>query len=286
MRFKRIYVNLSFLQRFEQTNPRENVMKKPATWLGVVAAIFVIGAGSAFSADNRIDAIKSRGELRVCHAEALPWGAKDPKTGNWVGTDIEAANHLAGIMGVTYVPVDSQWGTLIPSLETDKCDIVMSPMFRTAERAMRVLFSNPSGYETQGTAVHMDSDAQNHSDLDKDGMIIAVGSGTADEAFANRFFKMATVKPLVSDKLSTYFLEVASKRADAVLTDSSSLRNFIKANPGMNLRIVDDAPLNSQGYAYAVLPGEYHFVNFINVWLETIEQQGLKDQWYEMITAE
>ena len=261
-------------------------MKKIAIKLGLIFSLFTLGVGSAFSADDQISVIKDRGELLVCHAEALPWGAKDPKTGNWVGTDIEAARHLAGIMGVEYVPVDSQWGTLIPSLETGKCDIVMSPMFRTAERAMRVLFSNPSGYETQGTAVHMDSDAQSHKDLDKEGMIIAVGSGTADEAFAMRFFKMAEVKPLVSDKLSTYFLEVASKRADAVLTDSSSLRNFIKQNPGMNLRIVDDAPLNPQGYAYAVLPGQYHFVNFINVWLETIEQQGLKDKWYEMVTAE
>ncbi len=261
-------------------------MKKLSIWLSFVLGLSILGLGSVFAADDRISVIKDRGELLVCHAEALPWGAKDPKTNEWVGTDIEAAKHLAGIMGVEYKPVDSQWGTLIPSLETDKCDIVMSPMFRTAERAMRVLFSNPSGYETQGTAVHMDSDAQSHSELDKEGMIIAVGSGTADEAFANRFFKKATVKPLVSDKLSTYFLEVASKRADAVLTDSSSLRNFIKQNPGMNLRIMDDAPLNPQGYAYAVLPGEYHFVNFINVWLETIEQQGLKDQWYEMITAE
>ena len=251
-----------------------------------VFTLITLGAASVYAQDGRIDAIKERGEIQVCHAEALPWGAKDPKTGEWVGTDIEAAKHLAGIMGVEYKPVDSQWGTLIPSLETGKCDIVMSPMFRTAERAMRVLFSNPSGYETQGTAVHMDSDAQSHKDLDKDGMIIAVGSGTADEAFANRFFKMASVKPLVSDKLSTYFLEVASKRADAVLTDSSSLRNFIKQNPGMNLRIIDDAPLNPQGYAYAVQPGEYHFINFINVWLETIEQQGLKDQWYKMVTAE
>ncbi len=261
-------------------------MKKLSIWLSFVLGLSIVGLSPVFADDDRISVIKDRGELLVCHAEALPWGAKDPKTNEWVGTDIEAARHLAGIMGVEYKPVDSQWGTLIPSLETDKCDIVMSPMFRTAERAMRVLFSNPSGYETQGTAVHMDSDAQSHSDLDKEGMIIAVGSGTADEAFANRFFKEATVKPLVSDKLSTYFLEVASKRADAVLTDSSSLRNFIKQNPGMNLRIIDDAPLNPQGYAYAVLPGEYHFVNFINVWLETIEQQGLKDQWYAMITAE
>ncbi len=258
-------------------------MKKFAILFSVLA--FALTTGTAFSADDKITAIKDSGQLRVCHAEALPWGAKDPKTNEWVGTDIEAAKHLAGIMGVEYVPVDSQWGTLIPSLETDKCDIVMSPMFRTAERAMRVLFSNPSGYETQGTAVHQDSDAQTHADLDKEGMIIAVGSGTADEAFANRFFKSAEVKPLVSDKLSTYFLEVASKRADAILTDSSSLRNFIAANPEMNLRIIDDAPLNPQGYAYAVLPGEYHFVNFINVWLETISQQGLTDQWYEMVTS-
>ena len=261
-------------------------MRKFTLSLSALFALFLIGSGTVYSADDRISVIKDRGSILVCHAEALPWGAKDPMTGEWVGTDIEAARHLAGIMGVEYEPVDSQWGTLIPSLETGKCDIVMSPMFRTAERAMRVLFSNPSGYETQGTAVHMDSDAQTHKDLDKEGMVIAVGSGTADEAFANRFFKQAEVKPLVSDKLSTYFLEVASKRADAVLTDSSSLRNFIKQNPGMNLRIIDDAPLNPQGYAYAVLPGEYHFVNFINVWLETIEQQGLTDQWYEMITAE
>ena len=261
-------------------------MKKLLTWLAAVTCMLAFVSGTAYSADDGIDVIKERGQLLVCHAEALPWGAKDPKTGDWVGTDIEAAKHLAGIMGVEYTAVDSQWGTLIPSLETGKCDIVMSPMFRTAERAMRVLFSNSSGYETQGTAVHMDSDAQSHQDLDKDGMIIAVGSGTADEAFANRYFKHAEVKALVSDKLSTYFLEVASRRADAVLTDSSSLRNFIKQNPGMNLRLIDDAPLNSQGYAYAVLPGQYHFINFINVWLETIEQQGLKDQWYEMITQE
>ena len=260
--------------------------KKLVLQIGLISGLLAFGANSALAADDQISVIKDRGELLVCHAEALPWGAKDPKTGDWVGTDIEAAKHLAGVMGVDYKPVDSQWGTLIPSLETGKCDIVMSPMFRTAERAMRILFSNPSGYETQGTAVHMDSDAQSHKELDQEGNIIAVGSGTADEAFAMRYFKKATVKPLVSDKLSTYFLEVASKRADAVLTDSSSLRNFIKQNPGMNLRLVDDAPLNPQGYAYAVLPGQYHFVNFINVWLETIEQQGLKNQWYEMVTAE
>ena len=234
-----------------------------------------------YSADNRIQQIKDNGVLRICHAEALPWGAKDPKTGKWIGTDIEAAKHLAKTMGVKIEHVDSQWATLIPSLESNKCDIVMAPMFRTPERAMRILFANPTGYETQGIGVLASSNYTKHSELDKAGNIIAVGSGTADEAYANRFFKKATVKPLVSDKLSTFFLEVASMRADAILTDSSSLRRFIKANPAMKLREIDDKPLNPQGYSYAVLPGEYHFVNFINVWLQAIELQGLKEQWYE-----
>ena len=73
-------------------------MNKLLTWLTAVTCMLTFVAGTAYSADDRIDAIKERGQLLVCHAEALPWGAKDPKTGDWVGTDIEAAKHLAGIM--------------------------------------------------------------------------------------------------------------------------------------------------------------------------------------------
>ena len=233
------------------------------------------------AADDLLDRIKSSGTLKVCHAEALPWGAKDPKTNKWIGTDVEAAKHLAKTIGVKIDHVDTQWATLIPSLETNKCHIVMAPMFRTPERAMRILFSNPSGYETQGIAVMESDNIQTHKQLDASGKIIAVLSGTADEAFANRYFKKAEVKPFVSDKLSTIFLEVATRRADAVLTDSSTVKRFIKENPGMKLKVVDDNPLNPQGYSYAVLPGEYHFINFINVWLDAIELQGLKDKWYQ-----
>jgi len=250
---------------------------------GALLALVTVST-SAYAADDKIRQIKDRGTLRACHAEALPWGAKDPKTGDWIGTDIEAAKHLAETMGVDVEHVDAQWATLVPSLETDKCDIVMAPMFRTPERAMRVLFAEPAGYETQGTAVREGSGVESHADLDKEGNVIAVLSGTADEAFANRFFKKATVKPFVSDKLSTIFLEVASGRADAVLTDSSTLRRFIEENPAMNLKEVKDEPLNPQGYSYAVLPGEYHFVEFINVWQEAIELQGLKEQWYQKYT--
>ena len=129
-----------------------HIMKSTA-----IGAVLLVFAANAWAADNRIQEILDAGVLRACHAEALPWGIKDPKTGDWVGTDIEAAKHLAETMDVKIEHIDSTWGTLIPSLESNKCDIVMAPLFRTSERAMRVLFSEPSGYETQGVAVSGDN---------------------------------------------------------------------------------------------------------------------------------
>lgn len=256
----------------------------------VLAAATGLWAGSALAddheRDNLIQEITERGVLRVCHAEALPWGIKDPKTGEWVGSDVEAANHLGETMGVKVEHVDTAWGTLIPSLETGKCDIVMAPMFATPERAMKVLFADPAGFETMSVAVGAESGITSYADLDTDGKTVAVISGTADEAFSNRYFKNAEVKASVTDKLSTVFLEVASKRADAVLTDTSTLKRMVKENAPMNLVVLDGEPLNPQGYSYAMRPGEYHFVNFVNIWQEFITREGLKEKWHNQFSQD
>lgn len=253
-----------------------------------IGAVLLAFAANAWAADdNKVREIIDAGVLRACHAEAMPWGIKDPKTGKWVGTDIEAANHLAETMGVKIEHIDSTWGTLIPSLESNKCDIVMAPLFRTSERAMRVLFSDPSGYETQGVALLESSAIQSYGELDQKGRTIAVISGTADESFANRFFKKATVKPLVTDKISTLGIEVANRRVDAILTDSSTLRLIVQKNPALKLRILEENdPLNPQGYSYAIAKGEYHFLHFVNVWVINLEQTGLKEKWYKQHTKE
>ena len=255
-------------------------MRPVTTFLA--AAAFLVAGQAAMAADQKLQEILDRGTLRTCHAEALPWAIKDPATEEWKGTDIEAAKHLAETMGVEIELVDSTWGTLIPSLETNKCDIVMAPLFRTSERAIRVLFSEPSGYETQGVAVLDASGLQSYGDLDQEGKTVAVISGTADEAFANRFFKKATVKPLVTDKVSTLGIEVANQRADGILTDSSTLRSIVGQNPALKLRVLEeDNPLNPQGYSYAIAKGEYDFLHFVNVWQINLVQSGLKEKWYE-----
>lgn len=251
--------------------------------VAAIALLAMVAGSAANAADDAVAKICEAGVLKVCHAEALPWAVKDVATGEWKGTDVLAAKSLAEALKVKIEHVDSTWGTLIPNLESGKCDVVMAPMFRTTDRALRVLFSTPSGFITQTIGVKADSGIASYADLDQAGKTVVVISGTGDEAFALRFFKAATVKPLVTDKVSQLMIEVASGRADAFLTDKSTTSRSIKGNASMNMTVLEpNNPLNPQGMSYAVRKGEYDFIHLINVWQETIEQNGKRAEWDAM----
>lgn len=251
------------------------------TWFAGLALLALSIGGAAQAADDGIAKIRAAGVLKACHAESLPWGVKDVATGKWKGTDIYASESLAKALGVKIEHVDSSWSTLIPNLETGKCDIVMAPVFRTPERALRVLFSTPAGFETQSVGVKKGSGVASYKDLDVAGKTVVVLSGTADETFALRYFKKAKVQPLVNDKVAQLMVEVASGRADGFLTDTSTARRGVKENPTMDLEIIEAGnPLNPQGYSYAVRKGEYDLLHFIDVWQDTIKQSGQKETWY------
>ncbi|WP_034491090.1 substrate-binding periplasmic protein [Afifella pfennigii] len=253
--------------------------------LAAALSAAIAAPGMAAAADNQVQEIRDRGVLQACHAEAFPWAVKDPATNEWKGSDVEAANNLAEAMGVEVEHVDATWGTLIPSLEAGKCDIVMAPMFRTPERAMRILFSEPTGFETKSITIGPNAGVASYEELDQEGKVVVVTSGAADENFAKRYFQNAEVKALVTDKLSTLLVDVASGRADAMVTDTASAKKLVSENPSMNVSILEpDSPLDPQGYSYGIRKGEYHFLHLVNVWQEAAEQQGLKAQWSEMFS--
>ena len=188
--------------------------------LSAALALLAVAApiATAQAADDQVAKIRAAGVLKTCHAESLPWAVKDAASGEWKGSDILASESLAKALGVKIEHVDSSWSTLIPNLEAGKCDIVMAPVFRTSERALRVLFSDPSGHVTQSIGVKANSGLKTYADLDQEGKTVAVISGTGDEAFALRFFKKAKVQPLVTDKVAQVMIEVAKQYPDVELT--------------------------------------------------------------------
>jgi len=259
-------------------------MKILKTTLAAVA-LAALAAVSASAQDNLVEEIRDRGSLKTCHAEAFPWAVVNPENNEWEGTDIEAARNLAEALGVEHELVPSTWGTLIPSLEAGTCDIVMAPLFRTADRAVRVLFSEPSGFETKTILAADAAGVSSYGDLDAEGKTVLVVSGSADESFAGRYFENAEVRPMVTDKVATLLVDVASGRADALLVDSSTARKLVSENDAAPVGILEEGnPLDPQGYSYAIRKGEYHFLNVVNIWQENAEQQGLKAEWSAMFS--
>jgi len=238
------------------------------------------------NAEDQIKAIRDRGVLRVGLAESLPFQFKNPKTNQWDGYNIEMAQDLAKILGVELKLVDAQWSTIIPGLMTGKWDICMVDMYATPKRAMTVVFTD--AYFTGGWKVIANNrkNFKTWEEVNNPGNTVVVISGTGDEQVAREFFDKAEVRALVTDNVNSTFLEVASGRADAVITDELNIRIYISRNPKAPVKILQpERTMSPTGYAYAIQPGDYHFLNFLNTWISSLNSGGkakqMRNKWIE-----
>ena len=100
------------------------------------------------------------------------------ENGNPAGISVEIAKDLAKYLGREVVIENIAWTGLIPSLQTNKADIIISSMTITDERSKVVDFSNPYIKSGLSLLIYKNSNVQGYKDIDKEGVIVAVKSGT------------------------------------------------------------------------------------------------------------
>ncbi len=235
------------------------------TLLSACAAALLLGsAGSAFAAD-KLQEVLSRGKLIVGTGSTNPpWHFKTEQ-GDLAGFDIDMAKIIAkGLFNdpskVEFVVQSSD--ARIPNLTTDKVDITCQFITVTASRAQQVNFTIPYYREGVGLLLLKDGKYKSYDDLK------AAGSGATisvlQNVYAEALVHMALPQAAVDQYESTDLIYEAlnSGRADAVATDASSLRWFMKQNPDRYL----DAGYgwSPQTYACAVKKGDQDWLNFVN----------------------
>ena len=89
--------------------------------------------------------IKKRGTLRVGVALIVPWAMHD-KDGNLIGFEIDVAKKIARDLGVAVEFSPDEFHYLIPDLQADRFDLIISGMSITTNRAMQVNFSAPYNF--------------------------------------------------------------------------------------------------------------------------------------------
>jgi polar amino acid transport system substrate-binding protein len=223
-----------------------------------------MGFNGAAHADKLADVL-ARGKLIVGTGIGNPpWHFRDDKN-EMAGFDVDIAKIIAkGLFSddtkIEFVNQASD--ARIPNLVTDKVDITCQFMTVTAERAQQVNFTIPYYREGVGLMLAKGGKYKTYDEMKTAGgaVTVSVLQNVYAESMVHQALADAKVDQYESVDLAYQALN--SGRADAVATDMSSLKWFIKQNPDKYA----DAGFGwgPQTYSCAVKRGDQDFLNFVN----------------------
>jgi len=253
--------------------------------LAAFSLIFFMMAAPAIGADidlakkSHIEKILKRGELRVGFESGyVPFEMTD-KTGKFIGFDMDFARRLAKAMGVKFVPVDTAWDGIIPSLMTDKFDIIMGGMTITQERNLKVAFADP--YIVVGQTILLNKKhagtVKSYKDLNDPKYILTSRQGTTGEQAIKKMIPKATYKAFESEAEAG--LEVINGKADALVYDLPFC-GFLYGSQGKGKTVFLNEPFTYEPLAWAINQGDPDFLNFLNNFLRQSKGDGFYDKVY------
>ncbi|WP_373945248.1 transporter substrate-binding domain-containing protein [Vibrio chagasii] len=226
-----------------------------------------------------LDKINERGSLRVGMSTFVPWAMRN-KQGDLVGFEIDVAKRLAEDSGWKVEFVPTAWDGIIPSLLSNKFDVIIGGMSITEARAKSVLFTEPYSHSGVQLAANKElAEGFNKiSDFDSRRVKIAARRGAFTVQVARETFPKAKV--LQFDDDAQAFQEVLNGNAHAVIASSPKPEHEAIKNAD-TLFIPFDERLSKGNEAFAVRLGETDKAEFFNEWIKARTEDGWLKERYE-----
>ncbi len=173
---------------------------------------------------------KAPNELIVGMELAYPPFETKDEYGNPTGVSVDLARAFGEFAGRPVKIENISWDGLVPALQTGKIDMVISSMTIKEERMEKIDFSKPYAKALLALLVNGGSDIDRAEDLNQNGKIVAVKTGSSGQIYAEKNLKNAKVVPFPDE--SACVTEVVQGKADAFIYDQLTVyRNNLK-NPG------------------------------------------------------
>ena len=138
--------------------------------------------------------------------------AKDPT--KIIGFEVDIANALARRLGVKARFIQYNWSNLVPSLERGDFDIAMNGLEYTAERAERILLSDPYFTYAETLAVRVGSPYKSLADLKGKRV------GTLNQTYAHDLLRAQPLEAVLYEGNEEPYIDLEQGRVDAVLLDN------------------------------------------------------------------
>ena len=190
--------------------------------------------------------------------------------GQLTGVSIEMGTALAAELGVPVIFKNIAFDGLIPALQTNTIDIIISSMTDNEVRRKSLDFSDPYIGTAICLLVPKDSPLKSVEELKQGKRRIVTKIATTGEQWARENLPNAEVVALDADPACV--MEVAKASADAWVYDQISVMNYAERNPDTTRAIL--APIRTEYWAIALRHGQTDLKSRINAFLKKYRESG------------
>jgi polar amino acid transport system substrate-binding protein len=222
--------------------------------------------------------IVDRGSVIVANdANYPPQSSVDQATGKLVGFDVDVANKMGELLGLTVDFKNPAWETIPAGLQQGKYDVSIGSMTITPERQKVLAFTDPY-YYTSGQIFVKKGGQQITGVADLAGKKVGVGAATTYYDFLKKNTK-AIVKTYTTD--ADAFPDLANGNLDFVMTAGPTGQQAILAGQPFEF---SGKPLYYEDLAMALKLGEADWLAMLNYTVQTMHSDGsltaMSKQWY------
>ena len=255
-------------------------MKKTLTIIAASAvlalgAVALAGCADQQSAGSASSAQADAPTLTVAMELAYPPFETKDDAGNPAGISVDLMTDFAEQYGYDLVIENTAWDGLIPSLQTDKADCVISSMTITDERAEAVDFSDPYAMAQLAILANADSGITEAADLNQPGKKVAVKTGSTGDVYATKNLTEAEIVRLADE--SACVTEVVQGKADGFIYDQLTIYRNNLANPDATTAVF--IPFQDpEAWGIAVKKGDAELLGQLNEFITQSKEDGEFDR--------
>ena len=240
--------------------------------VGIAAATLAVAGASAPAraqpkpGDSTWELIKKNGAVRMGVFEYPPYFVRNKASGEWEGAMVDMGKDIANELKVKYAPVEvGGFGEAVLSLQAGKVDMNFG-LQATPIRATAIDFAGPIYWIEWVTVNHPDFKGKDWADYDKEGVKVAVMTGTSDELLLRKMAPKAT--RVEFKNIAEVALAVSSGRAQAFTTTVLASMVMKQKNPGLGTFNNPKPRVALPGYIGLRLEDDQRWVKFLNRWAE------------------
>ena len=265
-------------------------MKKLRIFMMAFAVLFLLtacvgvtqkGTLTSQTASPVLEDILRRGELVVGTAGDMPPLNMTTKEGEVIGFEIDLAELIAEAMGVKLKVVTMPFADLLTSLDIGDVDMVISGMTITPGRNLRVAFVGPYFLSGKAVLTKIDTIAKvkEAEDIEYPGLTIAALNDSTSQYFVEAVLPDAKLIP--TKNYGEAVDMVRQGKVHAMVADFPICVVSVFRYPDDGLLSVL-TPLTYEPLGIAVPRRDFHFVNWLRNYLDTLDGSGQLDELREI----